>query len=193
MRALGYAAAGAVAAASVGALGALARLSPALQPLWVMFQALVLALGLWLLWQGRQPAWLGSLGRTPAAGLAPAGASMVVAAPLSARARRRWWPAAAAGGLWFAWPCGLLQSALLVASLAGGAEAGALAMLAFALTSAAGLSLAPWVLKRLVPVARRQQMDALLVRTAGLLLVLGSVFALGHGIWGRLAAFCGLD
>lgn len=57
-RVASYAAAGAVVAAGTGALAALADWSPVLRPLWTMLHVAALGLGLWLLWQGRQPAWL---------------------------------------------------------------------------------------------------------------------------------------
>lgn len=182
----GYALAGAVAAGSVGALAALSQLSPALRPLWAMLHAMILALGLWMLWQGRQPAWMGALGRTPAlaagGGAGPAGDGWQ---PLRGPLR-----AAAAGGLWVAWPCGLLQSALLVASLAGSPAAGAGAMAGFALASSGGLVAAPWLWQRLRRGGART--ERALVRAAGALLVAGSVFALGHGVWHQVAVYCGL-
>ena len=188
----GYAVAGAVAAGSVGALAALSQLSPALRPVWAMLHAMILVLGLWMLWQGRQPAWMGALGRTPTL---PAGPSSGTASE-----GRGWQPlrgplrgplrAATAGGLWVAWPCGLLQSALLVASLTGSPAAGAGAMAGFALASSGGLIAAPWIWQRL----RRggTATERWLVRAAGALLVVGSVFALGQGVWHQIAAFCGL-
>ncbi|HRD97054.1 MAG TPA: sulfite exporter TauE/SafE family protein, partial [Rubrivivax sp.] len=59
-RVASYAVGGAVAASSMGALASLAQFSPALKPLWTLVHALAFALGLWLLWYGRQPAWMGS-------------------------------------------------------------------------------------------------------------------------------------
>ena len=47
------------------------------------------------------------------------------------------------GLAWVAWPCGLLQSALLVAALANMPASGALVMAGFAGASAAGLLLGP--------------------------------------------------
>ena len=180
-RVAGYAAAGAVAAGSVGALAALSQFSPALRPLWATLHALILVLGLWLVWQGRQPAWMGRLGRVPAP--ASGGAWQPMAGPLRA---------AAAGGLWVAWPCGLLQSALLVASLAGTAAAGAGAMAAFALASSGGLVAAPWIWQRLRQGGAGPGTERLLVRAAGALLAAGSAFGLGHGVWHQVAAYCGL-
>jgi len=192
----GYAVAGAVAAGSVGALAALSQLSPALRPLWAMLHALILVLGLWMLWRGRQPAWMGALGRTPAVpsvqGLGPgAGVGVGVGAgghgwqPLRGPFR-----AAAAGSLWVAWACGVLQSALLVASLTGSPATGAGAMAGFALASSGGLIAAPWIWQRLRRGGAATERG--LVRAAGALLVLGSAFALGQGVWHQVAAFCGL-
>lgn len=184
-RLLGYAAAGALAAASINSLGALATLSPALKPLWTLVHAAALALGLWLAVAGRQPAWLGRLGRQPQLAAAPGGWQVV-------RGPGR---PAAAGLLWVAWPCGLLQSALLVAALADHAGAGAGVMAVFALASAAGLGAAPWLWRRLRGGAGGGGgvLSATLgVRLAGALLVLGSGWALGHGLWARFVAYCGL-
>lgn len=179
----GYAGAGAVAAASVGALASMAAWSPALRPLWAVLQALVLSTGLWMLIQGRQPAWMGALGRQPA----PAGGWQPVVMPARHSLR-----AATIGGLWFAWPCGLLQSALLLASLTGSAWAGAGAMAGFALTSSGGLIAAPWIWRRLRAGGQAAARERQLVRASGALLVIGSGFALTQGIWHEIAAFCGL-
>ena len=176
-----------MAAGSVGALGLLSQWSPALRPPWVMLHALILALGLWLLWQGRQPAWMGALGRVPV--LDPGAASSAsVWRPIKAPIK-----AASAGALWVAWPCGLLQSALLVSSLAGTPLSGAGAMAAFAAASSGGLLAAPWVWRRLRAAGGRgARAEPWLVRGAGGLLVLGSAFALGGGVWHSVAAYCGL-
>ena len=179
-RIVGYAAAGAVVASTVGALAALSQLSPVLRPLWTLVQALALTLGLWLLWTGRQPAWMASLGRAPA----PAGAAGAWK-PVRGPAR-----AALAGGLWVGWPCGLLQGALLVASMAGSAAAGAAAMAAFALASAPGLLLAPWVWQRLSGRGDAATRERWAIRAAGGMLAAASGWALTHGLWERFAAFC---
>ncbi len=70
-RTTGYAAAGAVAAGSVGALAGWSQWSPALRPLWAAVHLATMVLGLWMLWQGRQPRWMSAMGRSgdmPAAG-----------------------------------------------------------------------------------------------------------------------------
>ena len=203
-RAAGYATAGALAAGSVEALSSGSQWSPALRPLWAALHLAVMVLGLWMLWQGRQPGWMSAIGRSA---VMPAADSAVdlVTGRAAGIATGGWQPlrgplrAAAAGGLWVAWPCGLLQSALIVASLAGSAPGGAAAMAAFALASSAGLVAAPWVWRWLLrgPAGRGLVQGpagsgTALVRVAGALLVLGSGFALGHGVWHRVAVYCGL-
>ncbi|MCW5636865.1 MAG: sulfite exporter TauE/SafE family protein [Rubrivivax sp.] len=205
-RIAGYAAAGAVAAAGVGTLGVLAALAPALRPLWVVVHAGFLALGLWLLWRGRQPAFLARFGRrgalAPAAvagGVQPAMLQPSMAGagwqPMSAPASAARPPGGAtvragvAGARWFAWPCGLLQSALLVAALASTAAGGALAMAAFAAASSLGLLFAPALWSRLgrAGTGRAEQWA---LRAAGALMAAMSGWALTSGIWHRVAEFC---
>lgn len=175
-----YAVGGAVVASTVGALAALSQLSPALRPLWTLVHALAFTLGLWLLWTGRQPAWMASVGRSPT----PAGAAggwQVVRGPARA---------ALAGGLWVGWPCGLLQGALLVASMTGTAAAGAGAMAAFAVASSPGLLLAPWVWKRMSRHGDAAARERWAIRAAGGMLAAASGWVLTHGLWERFAAFC---
>lgn len=93
-----------------------------------------------------------------------------------------------AGGLWVAWPCGLLQSAVLLAALADGPVGGAGVMLVFAVASAPGLVAAPWLWRRLAGSARPD----LAVRLGGLMLALASGWALTHDLWVRFAAYCGI-
>ncbi|MDO8375959.1 MAG: sulfite exporter TauE/SafE family protein [Aquabacterium sp.] len=184
-RLVAYSAAGAVAAASVGSLAALGQAVAALRPLWTLVHMAALALGLYLLWQGRQPGWMERLGRSRDS-------------VLLHRDGQRWQsiraPARRFGlGLaWVAWPCGLLQSALLVAALANTPTAGALVMAGFAAASAAGLVLGPALWWRLsggrpgvVAIS-----PAAAVRLAGAALALASAWALGHGLWMRVAAWC---
>ena len=185
-RVAGYAAAGAIAASSVGVLAQLGQVSPVLRPLWTLLHCAALALGLWLLWHGRQPAWLENLGRG-ARQLAPQQGAQGGWQRLQGPAR-----ASTAGLLWVAWPCGLLQSALMMAALANSAWGGGLAMAAFASASAAGLGLAPWLFARL---ARGSgggalQASAWAVRLAGATLAGASAWALGHDLFHRVVAYC---
>jgi sulfite exporter TauE/SafE len=176
-----YAAGGALAAASVGALATLAQLSAVFRPLWTLLHVLILGLGLWLLWHARQPAWLGALGRAPVG----QGSAQVMQGP-----RARTLGAALGGGAWVAWPCGLLQSALLMAGLTGGAWAGAAAMAAFAVTSSAGLVLAPWMLGRMLKGEGAARRERWIVRLGGAALAAASGWALLHGVWQQVSAYC---
>lgn len=178
-RVASYAVGGAVVASSVGALAGLSQMTPALRPLWTVLHVLALALGLWLLVRGQQPAWMGSFGRAPR--LAPAGPWQRMSGPVRA---------AAGGSVWVAWPCGLLQSALLVAGMTGGAAAGAGAMAAFALASSGGLLAAPWLWQRVLRGPAAATRERWIVRTAGLMLVAASGWALSHGLWHQVAAYC---
>ncbi len=177
-----YAAAGAVVAATVDVLGALGRWSPALRPLWTLVHAGALMLGLWLVWHGRQPAWLASWGRTRH-DLPDAQGWQRLRGPARATL---------AGSLWAAWPCGLLQSALVVAALANGPAGGALVMAAFGASSALGLVAAPWLWARWGGGGAAAGAGAVVwgTRAAGLMLVLASGWALGHGLWSEWLAYC---
>lgn len=184
-RLAGYAAAGAVAASSVGALAQLGQLSPLLRPVWTLLHCAALGLGLWLLWQGRQPAWMEQLGRGTrhlAPQRADAGGWQRLQGPVRA---------SAAGALWVAWPCGLLQSALVVAALSNTAWGGAAAMAGFAAVSAAGLGLAPWAFARLAGNGSAAlQAHAWAVRVAGAMLAGASAWALGQDLFRRVIAYC---
>lgn len=167
-RLIGYAAVGAVAAMAVGLLREASAANAVLRPLWTLLQSGLFALGLFLLIRGRWPAWLGQIGRKPANTV-------------------RWQRATGAGLLWFAWPCGVLQGALLVAALANTPLAAASAMAAFALASSPGLLLAPLLLRKLLA---RPQAQTWAPRLAGAMLVLASGWALTHGLWARIVAWC---
>ncbi len=177
-RAASYAAGGAVAAGSVGALAALAQLSPALRPVWTLLHAAAFGLGLWLLWQGRQPAWMAHIGRRPKSTVALAGGWQRIKLPVKATS---------VGAMWVAWPCGLLQSALLVSAMSNTVWGGATAMASFALASSGGLLLAPWAWRRW---GRSEAAQSGATRVAGGLLAGASAWALGHGLWGQVAAYC---
>lgn len=179
-RVLGYAAAGAVVASSVSLLARLGQWSPALRPLWVLAHMAALGLGLWLLWKGRQPEWLESLGRTDRhVGVQDANGWQRMRGPVGA---------AAIGSVWFAWPCGLLQSALMVAALANGPWAGASVMAAFAVASSFALAggSALWMRWR----GGGGRATVLIIRLSGAALAGASAWALGHDVWMRVAAYC---
>ena len=134
-RLLGYASAGAVAAIAMQSLAWLTTQTAALRPVWTLTHVAVLAWGLMMLAQARQPAWVEGAGRAVWQRVRP-----VVAAPGGVLA---------AGFLWALMPCGLLYSALLVAALSGGPWRGAVTMVLFALGSGVWLVAGPWAWQRL--------------------------------------------
>lgn len=178
-RGIGYMAGGALAAGSVAALGAWGEAAPALRPFWTLLHLGFLALGLWWLVAGRHPAWMRR--------------SSAVPVQFVGR-RKRSWKAALAGLLWVAWPCAALQSALLLSALANSAAGGALVMAAFTVGSMPGLAAAPWAWARWrasrggAPAS--DQLTLLGHRIAGAGLVVASGWALTHGLWERIAAWC---
>lgn len=163
-----YALGGALAAGSVSWLATQGAQVAVLRPLWTLLQVAALALGVWLLVRGRQPAWVESFGRS-----APAGRRVIW---LHGPAR-----AAAAGSMWVALPCGLLQSALVVAALGSGPGEGALLMALFAAGSGLGLWLGPALWLRLAG-RHAGQAQVWAVRVAGLMLAGASGWALAHGL-----------
>ena len=131
-----------------------------------------------------------------AAGLATrltiAGEAMM--APISALAQRM--PAQGLGGqfglgvvlgvAWALMPCGLLYSALLVASLSANALEGAAIMALFSLGSSVSLTAAPWLLLRL----NGARSGAWGIRLAGLALAATSGWALWMGITQPTGLWC---
>ncbi|MEP7100798.1 MAG: sulfite exporter TauE/SafE family protein [Burkholderiales bacterium] len=182
-RLAGYAAAGALVAASVSGLTELGVAAPLLRPLWAMLHVAAIALGACLLWQGRAPAWLAGAGARAGAALQTQPLRFVARVPAPARS-------AAIGACWALMPCGLLQSALIVAALASGPVQGAVVMAGFAASSALGLLLAPLLWQRVRQARGWAAASTLPVRLAGVLLIGASGFALAHGLGAAIAAVC---
>lgn len=134
-RIAGYAAAGAVAAVAMQGLAAASGHVAVLRPLWTLLHVFVLAWGLMLAVLGRQPLWAHRLGQSVAARLRPLTGST--------------WGVLATGAIWVSMPCGLLYSALMLASLSNGPVQGAIVMALFAAGGAVALVLAPWLWQRL--------------------------------------------
>lgn len=134
-RLLGYSSLGALAAVAMQSLAWLTTQAAAFRPIWTLLHVGVLAWGLMMCVLARQPAWVENAGRTvwqrvrPLLG-APGGVFIT-------------------GYLWALMPCGLLYSALLVASLSGGPWQGAGVMALFALGSGVWLMIGPWVWQHL--------------------------------------------
>jgi uncharacterized protein len=188
-RLIGYAAGGALAAGSVSLLGAWSQAAPALRPIWTLLHLGFLALGLWWLATGRQ--WAMSRGAGAGDGTRTGAVNVPVRVLRSTAHVAR---AGVAGLGWVAWPCAALQGALMLAALAGSPEGGALVMAAFALASAPGLAMAPWLWARWRAARGRgasaQQVSTLGFRVAGAGLALVSGWALTHGLWERFAQWC---
>ena len=87
---------------------------------------------------------------------------------------------------WALMPCGLLYSALLVASLTASAAQGAAVMALFAIGSSVSLFAGPWLLLRL----REARSGAWGIRLAGLALLLASGWALWMGITRPTGLWC---
>lgn len=134
-RLIGYASLGAVAASSVNTLAWLSNQTTALHPLWTFFHVLVLCWGLMLLTFARQPAWADQFGQ-------------------QVWRQVRQVPYLSGGGLltgmlWALMPCGLLYSALIVASLNANPFTGAFSMATFAVGTSISLFIGPWFWLRL--------------------------------------------
>ncbi|GAB4397126.1 MAG: sulfite exporter TauE/SafE family protein [Rhodoferax sp.] len=166
-RVLGYGLLGGLAAASMQGLGWLTVQSAALRPVWSLFHVAMVVLGLVLLFRAQQPVWLESMGRR-----------VWAAARSVAFGRGRGFPLLV-GVVWALLPCGLLYSALLVATLSGHALGGALVMGLFALGTSVSMTLGPWLWLRL----RGDGSGDWGVRLAGLALAASS----GWALWMALA------
>jgi uncharacterized protein len=182
-RLISYAGAGALVASSVSALGTLQAAGPLLRPIWALIHVAAIALGLILLWTAQAPRWV-ARGRAR------------LAAPTDPRVVRIFprMPASGRTGLvgmcWAAMPCGLLQSALLVAALASGPVAGATVMSAFAVASGFGLWAGPYLWSRMRSTSDERKWTRLAARLSGGLLVASSGFALWHGLGAVVAQIC---
>ncbi|MDA8454198.1 sulfite exporter TauE/SafE family protein [Acidovorax sp. GBBC 3334] len=167
-RLAGYATAGAAAALAMDRLAWLTQQSAALRPVWTLLHVGMLAWGLLMALQARQPAWVERAGRAVWARIGPR-----VRAPGGV---------AAAGLAWALMPCGLLYSALLVAALGGSPWRGAAAMAAFGVGGMLWLVGGTWAWRRL-----RSRVDAARAtwgtRVAGALLVAVAAWALWMDVW----------
>lgn len=188
-RVLSYAVAGALVAASVALMSRLGSSAAVLRPLWGLVHVAAMAFGGWLVWAGRWPGWVDrsaqQLGRW--SGLSAPMRLDSVPRTQDAPTLRSTARASAFGGLWALMPCGLLQSALLVAALASGPVQGAAVMGVFALASASGPWLGPALLLR---VRGNERSPAWATRLAGASLVVASGWSVFHGLWQQVLAWC---
>lgn len=156
-RLVGYAALGAVAATATTLAGQWSRQIAMLQPIWILAQIGAVMLGMWLLVTARMPAllegWAHDLYRRVQSRIAASSS-----APPSV-ARRLMVPLLA-GMAWAALPCGLLYGAVTVAALGNTPLDGALIMAAFAVPSAFGLWVMPWLLAKAAPSVHQRAASA---------------------------------
>jgi sulfite exporter TauE/SafE len=173
-RLVGYALLGALAAGTVQGLAWMGQHTAIIRPLWTLMHVAALLLGLVLLLQARQPAfiegWAQGVWRR--------------ARPLMNRLGPK--APAVLGVGWALMPCGLLYSALLVASLSASVVNGAAIMAAFALGTMVSLTAAPWLLLKL----KDARSGGWGIRLAGLALVLVSGAALWMGIAHPTGLWC---
>lgn len=173
-RVFGYAALGALAAASMQGLGWLTVQSAALRPVWSLFHVAATVLGLLLFWKAQQPVWMEQAGKRLWQGARGLALGRGRGAPLII------------GALWSFLPCGLLYSALLVAGLTGHALDGAVVMALFAVGTSVSMMLGPWLWLRL----KGNGSGDWGVRLAGLALAASSVWALWMAYAHNNAPWC---
>jgi sulfite exporter TauE/SafE len=173
-RMVGYSLFGAFAAGSVQGLALLGTHTIAIRPLWTMFHAAAFLLGLALIWRARQPAWIDDLGQSLWRRARPMLSKLGSRAPI------------VLGVAWALMPCGLLYSALLVASLTANVFEGAAVMALFSFGTSISLTIAPWLLLRL----RSGTSGHWAIRLAGLALAVTSGWALWMGVTKPSGLFC---
>jgi len=174
-RLIGYASLGAVAAASVKSLAWVSNQSLALHPAWTFFHVLVLSWGLVLLAYARQPVWADNLGRNiwgrvQHMARIPGGMLMT-------------------GMLWAFMPCGLLYSALLVASLSANPLNGAISMATFALGTSVSLLVGPWLWLKLQHGGKWIN-ESRSMRLAGLILSIAAAWAIWMDLAHQVKVWC---
>jgi len=173
-RVAGYSVMGAIVAGSVQGLAWFGANTVVLRPVWTMMHVAALMLGLVLLWQARQPAWVDGLAQRVWRKAKPVMSSLGRKAPV------------VLGVGWALMPCGLLYSALLVASLSANAFSGAVIMAAFAVGTSVSLTAGPWLLLRV----RGGRSGAWAIRLAGVALAATSGWALWMGMTQPSGLWC---
>lgn len=175
-RVLGYAGLGGLAAATMQGLGWLTVQSAALRPLWSTIHVAALVLGLLLLFQARQPAWLERSARN------------VWERIKRLQKRGGAFGPVLVGMLWAFLPCGLLYSALLVAALTGVVWQGAAVMALFVVGTSVSLMAGPWLLLRMQGMGLGDGQWG--IRLAGLALAISAAVALWMGLMHDQAPWC---
>jgi uncharacterized protein len=173
-RMIGYALFGAFAAGSVQGLAWLGTNTAVVRPVWTMFHVAALLLGVALIWQARQPAWLDGVAQQVWRRARPVLGRLGPRAPV------------VLGVGWALMPCGLLYSALMVASLSANAFEGALIMALFSVGTSLSLTIGPWLLLRL----RGDRSGGWGIRLGGFALAATSAWALWMGMTNPTGLWC---
>ena len=173
-RLLGYALLGAVAAGTVEGFAWLGANTVVIRPVWTMMHVAALGLGLWLLISARQPAFVDGWAQAIWRKTKPLMRAMGPKAPV------------VLGLGWALMPCGLLYSAVLVASLSASVWQGAAIMAAFALGSMVSLTVGPWLFIRY----GMDRSGGWGMRLAGLALVAASAWAIWMGMTNPSGLWC---
>jgi len=164
-RLCGYTMLGAIATFAIQSIAWLSTYSLVLHPLWTFFHVMIFFWGVILFIFARQPVWVDQAGQNiwryiKKLSLINGGHFYI-------------------GMLWALMPCGLLYSALIIASFNGNPLGGALSMTAFAIGSSISLFFAPWLWLKL----KTNLLEPYGMRLAGFLLSGASAWA----IWMELA------
>ncbi len=168
----GYALLGAIATFAMQGIAWLSSYSATLHPVWTFFHILVFFWGMILLIYARQPIWVDVAGRS--VWLYVNKLSLVHGGYFYI------------GMLWALMPCGLLYSALVMASFNGHPLGGALSMAAFAMGSSLWLFCAPWLWLKL----KATSAEFYGMRLAGLLLSGASAWAIWMSITHHAKVWC---
>lgn len=171
---LGYGLLGAVAGGTIEGMAWLGGHTAVLRPIWIFLHVAACGLGLMLLVLGRQPGWVDGWGQQVWQWLKPWLLRLGPRAPV------------VLGLGWALMPCGLLYSALLVASLSANAVSGFVLMVAFAIGTTVSLVSGPWLLLKLKDAGSGHWG----MRLAGLALALTSGWALWMGITQPTGLWC---
>lgn len=171
-RLCGYALLGAIATFAIQSIAWLSSYSAILHPLWTFFHVLVFFWGVILVIYARQPIWIDQAGRTiwryvKKLSLVQGGYFYI-------------------GMLWALMPCGLLYSALIIASFNGNPLGGAISMAAFAIGSGISLFFAPWAWLKL----KTSLVEPYGMRLAGLLLSGASAWAIWMALSHNAKVWC---
>jgi uncharacterized protein len=164
-RMLGYGLLGALAAQSLRGLAWLSGQSQVFQPLWTFSHTLIFAWGFLLLVTGKQPQW------------AVQGAQQVWAW-IKQHTRHARFNFLFTGMVWALLPCGLLYSAVMLASLQSQWLQGALVMMAFAIGSATVMAIAPVLWQSGQQALPAWFKETTGMRISGMMLVILSLIAL---------------